>query len=147
MLSSAPRREHSSINLMCAALCAVASDAKKDIDSQFFQEIDHCRRILRAARGAQNRAAFSMNILDHFHRQWNRRLAVLLVETQISVPNTQNIFHAVVHVQFQENRTNDVVQSGTQSAAGHNGRLGVLGIEKDFFPGPGFFEHISDSSG
>jgi hypothetical protein len=58
----------------------------------------------------------------------------------IAVPDAQNIPHVIPVVKLQDYAPDDIVDSGTQAAAGHNCGLGLGWVEIDHFAGTGYFE-------
>ncbi len=121
---------------------AVAANREQDVDAALLEEIDNDVGADRPTRGAQQRSAELMNMVNHFGIEPDRRTGRFGREPRVAIPNAQYGGDAVVIMQLQVERANHIVQAGAESAAGHDGSLGVGRIEVQLFARPGFFEQV-----
>ena len=137
--TASPRRRASAAISAGAPLRAVAAHAEKELNVRPLKEIDHHRRVFRPAAGAEHRSALLMDMIDHSKGQPNRRLGLGRIKSLIAVANAPDLRHAVVEVQFDIDRTDDVVQSRTETAAGDDRRFRSARVEEDVLSGPSLF--------
>ena len=110
---------------------AVAADHEEDVDATALQRVDHDADVLRAARGAEHRAAALVDRLDVLGREVDRAEAVLGHEAGEPVAEAGHVSHAVVLVQLQHEGADDVVETGAQATARHDADPGLPGLEVD----------------
>ena len=122
------------IKIVCAALSSVAADGEKDVDSAGDEILHRLAHVHRPARGAENRAAGSMNALDELRRDLYRLLATLRIEPAVTAPKAEHLGDAVAVVEFEKERADDVVEPWTQTAAGHDCRRAFASDRKTALP-------------
>jgi hypothetical protein len=124
------------VKIVRAALSAVAADGEKNVYPAR-DEILHClAHVHRAARGAENRAALLMNVIDELRRDLHRLAAALRIEAAVTAAKAEHLGDAVAVVEFEKKRADDVVEARTQTAARHDARARLLRIEKQLRPRP-----------
>jgi len=106
---------------MGAPLRAVPAHAEQDLDVEFREPVEHSAGILRSARRAQHRPALPMYIVHELIGQLDRRAALDRIQSPEAVADPEHAPDAVVP-ELPTNGADDVVQAGTQAAAGHDGR-------------------------
>ena len=123
-----------------AALRAVAAHAEKNVDPVLLQEIDHDRRRLLAAGGAEDRTALHVDVLHDLGGQCHRRQSGGFIQALVAVADAQHILDAVVVEQLVEHRPDHVVQARAKPAAGHQGHPRFRRIEEQVLAGTGPLE-------
>ncbi len=79
------------------------------------------------------------DVLDVIRRQTNRDFAIGRIQSAQAVTDAQNLPDAVTVKKRHGDGTDDIVDSRAQAAAGHKGRPGSGGIEKNLPAGSGQF--------
>ncbi len=123
-----------------ASLCPIAPDAKQDVDLLRLQEVGDDRRVLGTARASQYRSTQVMNVLNEtlvHHRGLQPRVGI---ESGIPVADAQHATDTIVVSEFQISRSNDVVQSRREAAAGHKRGSGLRWVKEDLLTGSRFLE-------
>ena len=128
------------VELIAAALRAVAADSEKHVHPPSDQVVHGQPHIHRPARGAQHRAAMLVNVVHEPRRQRNRLRPEPRVEPLVAAAKPEHFLDPVGVVQLQEERTDDIIQPGAQTATRHDARTGLFGIEIQPVPRPGQLE-------
>lgn len=81
-----------------------------------------------------------MNAIHHLGREDERFGAVFRIQPLISPAEAEHLFHAVGVMQLEKQRPDHIVESGTQSSAGHNARTSLGRVEEQVFARAGQFE-------
>ena len=123
-----------------ATLSAVAADTENDVNPLFQKEIGHFIRVLLSARRAEDRAAIFVDSVDHLEGEWNRGETDFWNEALVAIADSDDVFYAIVEVQFKKDGTNNVVQARAKAAAGDDSRFRLAWIEENLFPSTGLFE-------
>ena len=116
-------------NRMGSSLRAVAADAEQDVDLQTNQLVNRHVHLLATTRRPQHRPTRMVNRRHRLGRQIERRIARRGQSTK-AVANAQHALHPVVVHQLEDQRTNHVVQAGTQPAARHHRRRHLGRVEE-----------------
>ena len=124
-----------------AAQRAVAPYREEQVDAVLDQCIDHDRRRLLPARGAQQRAAQRADALDPLRREQQRLVAQRQVQPLVAVAEAVDRLHAVVVGQAEHHGADDIVHARAEAAAGDDARAQVrAGLEEERTPRAGQFK-------
>ncbi len=126
-----PRRSISTDDVVRAAHRSVAADDHQDVDAELDEPVDDHGRVLRAARRAEDRAAALVDACDRLGGQRYDVVAELRDQPGVAVLEADHVAHAVVRVELEDDRADDVVEAGAEAAAGHDADLGRGWVEED----------------
>src|SRR5262249_29534539 len=115
------------------ALCAITADGEEDIDAAA-DEVFHSTGFVHwTARSAQNRAGLQMNAIHQLVCENERLGGVFRIQPLMSPPEAEHLFYPVGVMQLEKQRSDYIVESGTQSSAGNNASTSFGRIEEQFF--------------
>ena len=123
--------------LVAATLGAVTANSEQDVHVAPDQIIHGGRHIDRTARGAKDRPAVLVNVINEGRRQHCRFLAARRIKTLITASKPQHFRNSVGMMEFKKKRADHVVQAGAQAAAGHDAGACLRRVEKQFVSRPG----------
>ncbi len=126
--------------LIRAALRAVAAHGEKNVHAAGDEIVHRAPDVHRSARRTENGAALLMNPVHELGRDFHRLDTARRIESAVSAAKTEHFAHAVTIVQLEKERSDDVVQPRTQTAAGHDACARLLRIEEELRPRPGQLE-------
>src|SRR4029453_7553398 len=81
-----------------------------------------------------------MNAIHKLRRDFHRLRGTLRIESTVTAAKTEHFINTVTIMQLEKEGTNDVVEAGAQSTAGHNSRARFLSLKKKSRPRPPQFE-------
>src|SRR6476659_6321997 len=81
-----------------------------------------------------------MNTTDVFRGELYRLTIGFGIEPAVTAAKAEHLLHAIAVVELEKERTNDVVQSGTKSAAGHDAGPRFLRVKEKLCARPGCLE-------
>ena len=125
---------------LSAALRAVTANHEENVDLASYQVVHRDTDVYRSARGIQLGAAFLVNILDELGSKRDRFGAAPRIKPLIATNESEDLAYAITVMKFQNERTDDVIQSGAQAAAGDDACTRVLRIEEKALARAGNFE-------
>ena len=89
-----------------------------------------CQGFLHVQARAYNRAPYGVTVQDQIE-DGNRKVSWRqTIQDARPATETKHVAHAVAVVQLKEQRSNDVIQAGAKSAAGHDPGARLLRVEK-----------------
>ncbi len=98
----------------------VAADDEQRPDAHLLQLVDHLAGILAAARGAEDGPAQVVDRADHRRREPQRLVPEPGDDPFEAVAKAEDLLHAVGVGQLEDQPAHDVVDAGTEPAAGHD---------------------------
>ena len=110
---------------------AVAADDEQHADAVRLEVVDQLGRVLRAARGAEHRAAVVVDVRDRLGREHHRLVPVARDQPLEAVAEPGDATHAVAVPQLEHDAADHVVQARGEPAAGHDPAAQRARIEED----------------
>ena len=124
-------------DLLCPAKRPVAADGEEDPDAKFLHVVHHFRRVLGPSGRPEDGSAALVDPVDGFGRQLERLVPNPAHEAFVPEAEAVDLVHAVVVAQAQDDRADHVVQSGAETAAGHDPARELRRIEEQHAPRSG----------
>ena len=119
---------------------AVAADHEQDADAVRFEMVDDLTGILRSARRAEDGPALMMDVRDRCRRQCEGLVTEARDQSFVAVTKPENPLDAVPAHELEHDAADDVVDPGTQTAAGDDAAADGAGIEENLVARPGELE-------
>ena len=118
------------VEVVPSALRAIPADGEQDVHAASDEVVHGGGNVHRAARGAENRAAFVVDVIHELGSDPHRLRAARGIEPAVAAAKSQHFGDTVAVMQFEKERPDNIVEAGAQPPAGHDRRPGFLRVKK-----------------
>src|SRR6185437_4538970 len=115
------------------ALRTITADGEENIDATTDQILHSPGLVHWAAGGTQNCAASQMDCIHQPGREGERFVALFRIQPLISPAEAEHLFYTVSVMQFEEQRSDYIVESGAQSSASNNPGASFRRVKEKIF--------------
>jgi hypothetical protein len=120
------------VKIIRPALRSITTDGEENVYVSRNEIVNRSANVDRTPRSAENRSPMLMNVINKRWRNLYRLHSALRIEPRVSAAEAQHFSHAVAIMQLEKQRANDVVETGTQTAARHNAGACLFRVEEKF---------------